>query len=433
MEIKEKELSRPILISATESPERINILRKEIYERIKEDLPEIDGFRKGRVPQDVAEKKFGAERLYKEIVDTIYFDVAKQKRVVASRDFKIYGDLLKDQFQMDFIAEIKPAVKLPELKTLTIKKEDITVTEEEITNAIEGELKRAEKIIDSDKTILENYDVAIIDYEGILENDNKPFKGGSAKNFQLYIDPNRKTFIDNFEEQMLGMNVGDTREIDVKFPDNYRDKSKSNKKVHFTVKLNAIKKKIKQELNDEFLALKGCKSKDEYTKQICQRLATSHAENANNKFKRDIIKEIMLNSEMTPIPLDMIAQEMENQWRTFLNRLGKTEEAFLKENKNGREKFEINHEDECTETIKVSLILEAVANQQSIIIEKEDIIKYVENLTNTLRYTEEQKKLLIRDLDHKHAQYDFMHKATLNERVMKYLVEFYNKKNEQIA
>jgi len=429
MKVEKFELSRPLKFVITEEAEKVKELKKKAYNSIKNTLPTVQGYRRGHIPQDLAEKKFGVSKLYEKIIDEIYLDIEKEHNIVSSRDFKYYGNFQDGKpLRIEFIAEVEPKVKLRDLENIKIEhEEDISIDEEEINEALEKARSEKKSLKEETKGFLENLDVAILDFEGTLEGDSEPFKGGSAKNFELEIDVENKKFIDNFEEQILGMKKDEVKNINVKFPDDYRDESKQGRKVNFKVILKSINKRIYPELDDDFAKMKGFETLDEYKIFINENLKENKIRENNDEFKKKIMTELLKEAEIGPIPLDMLRNELGRQWRSFLARVGKTEEEYLKEDKDGKEKFFISRSDDSESIIKANLVLQEVARKYSIDINKDEVNQYVENVSGALKKSKDKIEKLIDDMKKNKIQYRVMENAALSEKVVDFLTNYFKK------
>ena len=390
MNIEKHELSRPIKIKATLNVDEVKERKKQIFNKIQKTLPQIDGFRKGNIPQNIAEKKFPLEQLYKPLFDDWFLEVKDQEKIVSARDFKIFGDLKEPtEIFMVFIAEIEPVINIPDLKNVKIEHDDnIEINQEELDKEINNMLKTKESMIEVEKSSLENLDVAFMDYKGLI--DGNEFKGGTANDYHLTINIEQKSFIDNFEEQMIGMVKNETKTIKVKFPDDYREKSLAGKQADFVVTLKAIKQKVLPNLED-FAKENGFNNIEDYRNSIQEKLYNNKIKNNEDEFKRNIIRELTNASEIPPIPLDMIEQELDREWFSFLNRIGKKEKEYLKENPNGKDDFIARTNNYVVDIIKTRLLLKAIQDKHNITTTKEEVIEKALN-SNIIVNQEEKKK-----------------------------------------
>jgi trigger factor len=417
MKIQSRVLSQPQLFTIEIDAEDVLKRKETIFDAIQDTLPLVPGFRQGHVPRDVAELRIGVEKLYKQLIDDVYFNAADMLGIISSRNFKIFGDL-KDRspLKLEFIGEVKPTVELVDLETLTFEKKEIDATNEEIDEQIKLEQKRAIKEIDAGRTMVIDHDCVYIDFEGFLENEKESFKGGSSKNYRLELNKDgKKQFVDNFEDQIVGMLIDETKEINVTFPADYRDNSKAGKKAKFNVKVNSIKQLILPEI-EEILQKKNCANIEELKSKITDEIKTQKTKTYNNEFKFDMIKKLIDASKFTPTPLDMIEQELEKEWRSFLHRMGTTEETFLKKDAMGKEYFKQNSRDNAEMLIKTSIIFTKVAEKCEIKVNDDDIEKYLEDLPD--QQAEERRKALKGDNS---RMKNIIMQTILNDKVITFL------------
>ena len=214
----------------------------------------IDGFRKGTVPKDIYLKKFGIESLFMDAADaalpTLYRKLMDENKdlepaVMPTVDIK---NINEKEIVVTFSVVTKPEVKLGKYKDLKIEKEKIEVTEEEIEHEL-GHLK--EQFIEikaKEDGVVEEGNEVRIDFEGF--KDNVPFEGGKSENYRLVIGSH--SFIPGFEEGIIGMKVGEEKELNLKFPEDYHAEELKGKDVVFKVKVNEINERVYPEMNDDF-------------------------------------------------------------------------------------------------------------------------------------------------------------------------------------
>jgi trigger factor len=428
MQVKSEKMPTPVRYIVTLDESEMKERKTRAYEQKKAKI-EVAGFRKGNVPQNIAEDRIGVEKLYKSIIDETYHEVASTEPIVSSRDFKFYGDLKKDiPFTIEFIAEVKPTVVLTVFEKIKdqVKIEAVEVTEEDFKNKIDFELKQDETIENTTKDVLDNLDVAIIDFEGRVEGDSKPFKGGIAKGFQICINEivnGHKQFVGDFEDQLVGMKIEETKDVKVKFPSNYRDTSLAGKDSVFTVTLRAIKAKIVPQYSEEFAKKKGFETIETYEEFLKKSVLQTKQKKAIEEFKKLIVTEIIKQSEVSPIPDEMIMRENEKEWNAFLRRVNKTEEQFVKENKNSKVYFFENNTSKSIEIIKATLVIEQISKNYNIDVEEEEVLQYVMRVSDFLRYEDNRKERLGRELKENKRQFELMKVATRNEKTIDFLYE----------
>ena len=219
----------------------------------KQKTVKVDGFRKGKVPRSVYEKKFGKESLYLDaanhVLQEAYVKVMEESKlepvVQPSIDIKSI-----DESGVEFIFKIttKPEVNVKKYKGLKIKPEKVEVTDDEVNHELGHLLERYTELVVKDGKV-ENGDIAIIDFEGF--KDGVAFDGGKGENYSLEIGSH--SFIPGFEEGVIGMKAGDEKDLDLTFPEDYGAKDLAGAKVVFKVKVNEVKQKQARELDEDFL------------------------------------------------------------------------------------------------------------------------------------------------------------------------------------
>jgi trigger factor len=431
MQLSTKKMPITVKVTATLNSEEVINRKKIVYDNKKNNLI-LPGFRKGSVPQNIAEQKMNIEELYRELIDDFYLEVSKQYEHVSAKDFVFYGDLKKNEnLTMEFIVELKPEVKLFDIEQIKNEKKflakDILISDEDIQNKINLDLKQEEKIIDSDKKNLENFDVAIIDFEGTVEGEKKPFNGGIAKGYQIVVNElnnGQKNFIDNFEDQMIGMKINEEKIINVKFPEEYRDKTLANKKANFKVKLNKIKQKVVSLLNEEFVITKGFKNIEEYKQNIKESLFKQKNNKMIEDLKKEIVCELINKSEISIIPEIMIQNELDKEWFALIRKFGKTEDQLLSEHNLSKEFFCQNTKQKSIEIVKASLVLEQIIKDNNLFVNNDEILRYVYNIANILQYDQDKKEKIQKDLETNEQQFNIMKKAALNEKAINFIYDY---------
>ena len=231
----------------------------------KQKTVKVDGFRPGKVPRNVYEKKFGKESLFLDAADLV-LQAAYTKALEDSKLMPVVQpsvDLKSiDENGVEFSFKIitKPEVKIKQYKGLNIKPAEVEVTEEDIDHELSHLLERYTELATKDGKI-ENGDLAIIDFEGF--KDGVAFDGGKGENYSLEIGSN--TFIPGFEEQLIGMSAGEEKDLNLTFPEDYGAKDLAGAAVVFKVKVNEVKTKQARELDEDFfedLGMEGVNSEE---------------------------------------------------------------------------------------------------------------------------------------------------------------------------
>ena len=279
----------------------------------------IPGFRKGHAPRKMIENMYGEGVFYDEAFELIFDEVYgpaidENKLEVVDRpqvDIQQIGAGKNLQFTCEVF--VKPDVTLGEYKGVEVKREHTLVTEDEVNAEIEKERnKQAAEVAVDDRPVAEG-DTVNLDYSGSV--DGVKFAGGTAENQTLKIGSH--TFIPGFEEQMVGMNIGDERDINVTFPEDYHAENLAGKPVVFKVKVHAITEENVPELNDEFVQdISECSTVDEYTAYVRGDLEKRAAERAKNE-RTDLILQKVIDNAEVEIHGDIVSAEVDMQIDRF--------------------------------------------------------------------------------------------------------------------
>ncbi len=340
------------------------------FQKKRKDV-KVDGFRKGAVPKDIYIKKFGIESLYMDAVDialsAAYNNAIRENNLipVAEPQVDIKG-IDKDHVEFEITVITKPEVKLGKYTKLGVKKPEVKVTEKEIDEEIARLSTRlAEIVIKENGSVVEG-NTAVIDFEGVV--DGEVLEGGSGKNYPLEIGSH--TFIPGFEEGLIGMNVGETRTLDLQFPDNYTENLKG-KDVTFTVTLNEIKERVLPEMNKDFFADLGYEDIDnekDFRAEIKKSLEDRKNVDIEDQYINDCLEEASKNMEieLNPEIVDDEVHRMMHQFEEQLSMQGLNIEQYYQFTGSSHEKLHEQMEPEATKRVKYRYLLEEVADKEKI-------------------------------------------------------------------
>jgi trigger factor len=339
----------------------------------------VPGFRKGKAPRSVVEKHYGESVLYEEafniVVPEVYDSIIKENNIeaVATPDIDITQIGKGKELILSAVVTVKPPVKLGKYKGIKAPKKEYKVTDEDINKAITEMAEKNARIITAEEgRKVENKDTAVIDFEGFV--DDVAFEGGKGTNHQLEIGSG--TFIPGFEDQVIGMKVGEEKDIKVTFPEEYYSKDLAGKEAIFKVKVNEIKIKELPAIDDEF-------AKDVSEFDTLEELKADkkvHMEEDNEKkakFEREeeAIKMVVESTEID-IPKVMIDLEIDEYIKEFETRLsyqGMNLDSYLKLLGKDMADVRKQYEEKATTNIKTKLTLEAIYNEEKLEITDEDI------------------------------------------------------------
>ncbi len=370
----------------------------QAFTKKKKDI-KMDGFRKGQVPYDVYVKKMGVEVLYMDAVDIavdiLYSRLLKDDKTiipVATPGIDI-KNITHDEIEIEFTLVSAPKVELGKHKKLGIKKEEVVVTDSQIEHELHHLQEQFVEVkeLDDDAEIKEGK-VAVIDYEGFKEG--KAFKGGKGEDYSLEIGSH--TFIPGFEEALVGLKKGDTKDVNVTFPENYHSEDLKGQPVIFKVTVKAVKERVLPEFNKEFfedLNVGGVESLEDLKKYIKENITAERSKQIEDEYLFKCLDEVVKNSKFD-IPEEMTEDETNRLVREFSEKLsyqGLKLEDYLKYINTNLDDFKATLKDEANKRVGYRLIMDAI-------IENEKIEVSDEELESELKKTSEQYKMSVEDL-----------------------------------
>ena len=388
MEIKVKntENKNEVKISFKVEAEKFENAIKSVYSKNAKYFA-IPGFRKGKAPFNIVEKRYGDEIFYEdafnELVPEIYENAIKEKNVAAVSQPKIDIQKMKKGEDLEFTATVqtKPEVKLGKYKGIELKKVEYTVSDEDVNHEIGHMQEKNARVTTVEDRPAQSKDITTIDFEGFV--DGKAFEGGKAEGHELEIGSN--TFIPGFEDQIIGMNKDEERDINVKFPEDYYSKELAGKDATFKVKLHEIKEKKLPELDDEF-----AKDVSEFNtlKELKDSIKDKKQKENDSKAKREIedaaIEKVCENTPVD-IPSGMIDSEVANmvsEMEQQLSYQGIRLEQYLKIMNKTRAEIEDNYKAQAEKNIKARLVIEAIIKEENIAASEEEIAEKLKEMAN---------------------------------------------------
>lgn len=345
----------------------------------------IPGFRKGKVPRAMIEKMYGAAVFYEEAANILIQDnyaaaMEESKEDIVSRPTI---DIVQIESGKPFIftaeVAVRPEVTLGKYKGVQVTKIDTTVTDEEVEAALEKEQQKNSRTVTVTDRPVANGDTAVIDFEGFV--DGIAFEGGKGENHPLEIGSH--SFIDTFEDQLVGHNSGDEVEVNVTFPEKYQAADLAGKPAVFKVKINEIKAKELPELNDEFASeVSEFDTLAEYKEDLRKHLEVEKENEAKRTKEDEAIKKIIDKSTME-IPEAMIETQCENMINEFAQRIaqsGLSMEQYMQFSGMTIDGLKEQVRPEAETRIKSSLVLEQIAKEENIEVSEDEINAEVEKM-----------------------------------------------------
>lgn len=362
----------------------------------------VPGFRKGKVPQAYLEKMYGPEMFYEDAANTCMessypgaldecgLDVVSRPQI----------DVTQMEKGKDFIytatVAVKPEVTLGEYKGVEVEKVDAEVTDEDVQAELLNVQKQNSRTIPVEDRAAKMDDEVTIDFEGFV--DGEAFEGGKGENYQLTLGSH--SFIDTFEDQIVGKNIGEEFDVNVTFPEDYQAEDLAGKPAVFKCKLNGIKETELPELDDEFASeVSEFDTLDEYKADLKETLKVKKEKAAKNTKEGLVIDQIIENSTME-IPdamLDTTKEQMLNEFSQQLSYQGLSVDQYFQFTGMTKEKFLETSTPEAERRIKSRLVLEAIAKAEDIQVSEEELNDELKKMADMYQMDLEQLTGLVGD------------------------------------
>ena len=348
----------------------------------------LPGFRKGKVPRQMLEKMYGAEIFYEDAINRMIPTAYSQAYDECELDIVSQPEV--DVVQMEkgkpfiFTAEVavKPEVKLGEYKGLKVDKIPVEVTPEDVDAEIQRERERNGRTVEvTDRSVAKD-DMITLDFEGFV--DGEAFKGGKGTDYPLTIGSG--AFIPGFEEQLIGAEIDQDVEVNVKFPEDYHEKSLAGKDALFKCVVHTIKEKELPELDDEFASdVSECETLEEYRQEVEKKLTDRKQAEAREKIEDQAVDQAAENVEMDiPQPMiDLQVRQMEDDMGYRLQMQGMTKEMYFQMTGLTEERMKQDLEAQALKTIRTRLVLEAVAKAENIVVSEERLEEELKKMAET--------------------------------------------------
>lgn len=356
---------------------------------------QVDGFRKGSVPKNIYIEKFGIESLYQDAYESVVDDAFKsaQDKTEVKAEIQPTVDIKKidkDGIEFEFTFVGKPEVKLGKYKDLKVKKDKLEVTQEEVDHEIDHLREQFAEIRVKEDGIVEKGDTAVIDFKGTV--DGEELEGGTGENYPLEIGTN--TFIPGFEDGVLGMKVGEEKDLHLKFPDDYV-KDLAGKEVIFHVTLHEIKSRILPDIDEDFfkdLGYDKVTNAEELAKEVENTLKESKQKDIDDRFLEDVLKTASENMEVE-LPEEIIDDEvhrMMHQFESQLKMQGLTMDQYYQFTNTTHEDMHKEMEPEAIRRIKYRYLLEAVSEAEKIEVTDEEADKDATEMADNYGISKEE-------------------------------------------
>lgn len=353
------------------------------YNKNKKDIV-VQGFRKGRVPRKIAEMVYGKEVFYDDAINHILPDAYEKAvketgaKVVSTPEIDI--EKLDDEGVV-FTADvyIKPEVNIDGYKGLTYAKIDTNVTDDDVAAYIDAEREKSARIINVNDRPAAMGDTVNINFKGYI--DDEPFEGGESENFDLELGSH--SFIDNFEDQLVGVEAGANVVVNVTFPENYGAQDLAGKPAKFEVKINSIKGKEIPELDNDFVSdTTEFETVDEYKADVRARLIMNKQNEADGR-RRELLIEKLADIMEADVPECMFENEINKMYENFTNSLryrGMPVETYLNMINQTEDAVKDGFRPQAEKQVKGRLALEKIGEIENFEITEEEVDKEIERI-----------------------------------------------------
>ncbi|MDM8157613.1 trigger factor [Amedibacillus dolichus] len=396
-ELKEKSTGELV---ATVEGETWKSAQKKAFNKIKRNI-NIPGFRKGQAPVALIKKQVPVQNILMDAVEEIANQVLSESVEehdlwLVARPTLSIDEINEEKVILKFICAVKPEVKLGEYKNLPVKKKATRVTQKEIDAEVERLRERYADMEIKEDGAVENGDTAVIDFEGF--KDDVAFEGGKGEDYPLEIGSG--SFIPGFEEQLIGMSKGESRDINVTFPENYGAADLAGQPAVFKVTVKDIKCKVLPEANDELVKeakIKDVETLEDYRAYMKKSLSENKERENEENFTNELLTKIVENAEVE-IPDAMIDSEtdqMVNEFKQRLSAQGFTLEQFAAVTGQDEEIIRGEMRKDAEKKVNVRLVLEAIAEAEDLTVSDEDIDAELQGIADQYGMPLEQVKQLI--------------------------------------
>ncbi len=391
---------------------------EKAYQKNKSKLS-IPGFRKGKVPRKMIEQMYGKEIFFEDaaniVIPSAYADAVDEctEEIVSQPTIDIVQAESGKPFIFTAEVALKPEVTLGKYKGIEIEKEDITVTDEEIDEAIDRERENNARTISVEDRAVQDGDMTMLDFEGFV--DGASFDGGKGENYPLTIGSN--TFIPGFEEQLIGAEIDKEVEVNVTFPEDYQEESLAGKPAVFKCVIREIKEKQLPELDDEFASeVSEFETLAEYREDVKKNLTQKKEEEAKNAKEEKVVDAIIEDAQME-IPEAMLSTQQRQMADDFAKRIqmqgisinqyfqftGLTKEAFLEQLK-----------PQAEQRIKSRLVLEAVAKAENFEVSEEEYTDEIKRMAEAYHMELDKLTEMLSSFEEKAIREDLCIKKALD-------------------
>ncbi|WP_010531147.1 trigger factor [Lentibacillus jeotgali] len=372
----------------------------QAFKKVVKDV-QIPGFRKGKVPRKIFEKRFGVESLYQDAVDIVlpdaYVNAVEETGIEPIEQPDVDIDQIEKGKGLIFTANVnvKPEVTLGDYKGLEVEEQSVEVTDEDVEHEIEHQREHHAELTVKEEGSIEEGDTVVMDFEGFI--DGEAFEGGKGEDFSLEIGSGQ--FIPGFEEELIGKASGEETEITVTFPEDYHAEHLAGKEAVFNVQIHDIKTKELPDLDDEFAkdVDEEVETLDELKEKKKEELQNQKEQDADNQKRETLIEKASDNAEVT-IPDAMVETELDRMIQEFEQRLqmqGMTLDMYFQFSGQDKDALKEQMREDAEKRVKTNLTLEAIFNEENLEVTDDDVEEELGNMASMYGTEVDQLKQML--------------------------------------
>ena len=373
------------------------------YNKNKKNIS-IQGFRKGKAPRKMVEKLYGPEVFYEDAanfaIPDAYEEAAKESglEIVSRPEIDVVEIEKGKDFVFTATVAVKPEVTLGDYKGIEVEKKTVKVMAADVNAEIDKVREQNSRMITVENRGIKKDDTAVIDFEGFV--DGEPFQGGKGEDYSLVIGSH--SFIDTFEDQLVGKNSGEEVEVNVTFPEEYHEASLKGKPALFKVTVKEIKKKELPKLDDEFASeVSEFETLKEYKASVKKNLTERRKEEAKREKENEVVEKVVENITVE-LPEPMVDEQTQQMIQEFAGRLssqGLSFDQYMQMTGMTPDALMGQMKPEAEKRIRTRLALEAIVDAEKIKATAKDIDKEIENMANMYQMEVDKIKEMIGDAE----------------------------------
>jgi len=403
--------------------EKVTVALDQAFKKVVQKV-NVPGFRKGKVPRGMFESRFGIESLYQDAIDILlpdaYSEAIKETNLepVDRPEIDVEQFAKGETFKFKAKVIVKPEVTLGEYKGLEVESVVAEVTEEEIAAELERLQQRHAELTVVEEGAAANGDITVIDFDGYV--DGEAFEGGASERYSLELGSN--SFIPGFEEQVVGMQIGDFKDIEVNFPESYHAEHLAGKPAVFKVKLHEIKRKTLPTLDDEFAKdVSEFDTLEEYKQDLVSKLKERKDQEGEQARETAVVDKATAAADVE-IPEPMIVTETDFMIKDFENRLkmqGMNMDLYFQFSGQNESVLRDQMRGDAEKRVRNNLVLDAIAKAENIVANDEDLNEELEKLAKSYNRPSEE----LREIFEKNGNLSNLQEDIALRKTIKFLLE----------